>query len=74
VKAEETEGREGEALVAELAYVISRLHCDMYHLASGNIDLVHLVLISNEKGGPAVRIIKKKKTNKIIIQKKKKKQ
>jgi hypothetical protein len=54
VKTEEAEPRGEEPLVAELAYVISRLHTDMYHLATGSIELVHLVLVSNEKGGPQV--------------------
>jgi hypothetical protein len=47
-----------EPLIAELAYVIAKLHCDMYTPDDGGVPLVHEVIfsITNEKGEPIEKV------------------
>jgi hypothetical protein len=46
VKEERGSRDEGEALIAELSYVISRLHQDMYMFSRADIPLSHEVVVS----------------------------
>jgi hypothetical protein len=53
VKVEDLPEQETEPLVAELAYVISKTHRDLYELSPTEIPLVHqVVVLSDEPGKP----------------------
>ena len=57
VKVEDLKEHDEEPLIAELAYIINRLHRDMYLHHSSDVPIIHEVVVPVEKQGMIAGVV-----------------